>query len=62
MPGMLIGIEFPSGRLWSEREISLGLMTGVSLLTVRSRDHIECRVVVGCRLIERSMWLVVLLS
>ena len=38
---MLLGIEFPSGRLWSKREISLGLITGVPGFTVRSREHME---------------------
>ena len=54
---------FPSGRLWPERGIKIGLMTGVSLLTVRSREHIEYEVVVGRMLIERSIgWLVVVLN
>ena len=38
-------VLFPSGRLWSEREISFGMMTGESWLTVQIRDHIECGVV-----------------
>ena len=35
----VIGMEFPSGRLWSERVISLGLMTGVSLLAHRAKQR-----------------------
>ena len=60
---MLLRIEFPSGQLWSERVISLGLMTGVSWLIMQSREHIECRVVIGRKLIGRSIrWLAVMLS
>ena len=33
-------------RLWSEWKISLGLITGVSWLTVRSREHKMCGAVV----------------
>ena len=58
-----LGIEFPSGRLLSEQEISLGLMTSVSWLNVRSREHIDCGVIVGRRIIGRSIeWLAVVLS
>ena len=60
---MFLGKEFPDGQLWSAREISHGLMTGVSRLTARSREHIECGVVVGRRLVGRSKgWHVVMLS
>ena len=60
---MLLRIKFPSERLWQEREISLGWLTGVSWLTTRSREHMECEVVVGRRLIRRSIgWLIVMLS
>ena len=60
---MLLEIEFPSERLWSEWEISLDLMTGVSWLTVRSREHIECGVLVERRMIGKSLgWLVIMLS
>ena len=52
---MLLGIEFPSGRLWSEHETSLGFMTDVSWLTVRSRGLIECGVVAGHRQIGKSI-------
>ena len=38
---VLVRIRLPaSGRFRSEQMISLGLMTGVSWLTVRSRKHI----------------------
>ena len=43
---VLLGIEFPAGRLCSEREISLDSMIRESWLTMRSREHIECKVVV----------------
>ena len=57
---MLLGIEFPSGRLWSEQETCLSLITVVPWLIVRSIEHIACEVVAGRRLIERSTrWLVV---
>ena len=49
--------------VWSEREMSLGLMSDVYWLTVRSRELIECGVVVGWRLSRRGKkWLVVVLS
>ena len=50
---MLLGLECPSGRLWSEQEASLGLMTGVPWPTVRTR---ECGVVAERRLIGRTIW------
>ena len=53
---MLLGIEFPSGRLWPEREIRLSLMTGVSWLVVQSTEHVECGVVAGISVIERSIY------
>ena len=56
---MLSGLEFPSGRLWLEQKICLGLMTGVYWLTVRSREHIQYGVVVGSNLIERRIGLLV---
>ena len=60
---MFLGTELLSGRLWSEVEISLGLMTCVSWLTVRRGEYIECGEVAGCRLIERCIGcLVVMLS
>ena len=60
---VFLGTEFLSERLWLERVVSLRLMTGVSWLTVRSKEHIECIVVVGRRLIGRSIgWLVVMLG
>ena len=52
---VLLAIEFTSGQLWSEQETSLGLMTDVPWLIVRSREHIECGVVAGRRLIGRSI-------
>ena len=52
---MLLGIEFPRGRLWSERETSHGLKIGVSWLALRSREHIEYGVVEGRRLFGRSI-------
>ena len=43
------------------RGISLGLMTSVAWLTVQSRGHIECGVVVGSRRIGKSIeWLVIM--
>ena len=51
---MLLEIEFQSERLWSERVVSLSLMTGVPWPTVRSRELLECGIVVGRRLIGRS--------
>ena len=41
--------------MWSEPGIRLGLMTGVSLFTLGNREHIECGVIVGHRLIKRSI-------
>ena len=38
--------------IWSEQAISLGLMIGLSWLTVRSK---ECRVAVGRKVIGRSI-------
>ena len=59
----LFVVGFLSGRLWSGRGISLGVMTCVYWLTVRSRGHSECGVVAGRRLILRSIGgLVVMLS
>ena len=48
---MLIGIEFLSERLWSVLAINLGLMIDVSWPTIQIRELIECRVVVGRKLI-----------
>ena len=56
---MLLGIEFPIRRLRSEREIGLGLLTGVSRYPVRSRDHIEYGVVFARRLTGREEYRVV---
>ena len=44
-----------SGRLWPEWVLILGLMTGVSWLTVRSRENVECEVVVERKLIRKSV-------
>ena len=60
---MLLRIEFSSGQFSSERVISLDLMTGVSCLTVQSRDYIEYGVVIGRRRIGKSiLWLIVMLG
>ena len=56
--GIILGIEFPSGRFGSERMLSLGLVAGISWPT-------EHRVwsLVGRRLIGRcTRWLVDMLS
>ena len=55
IPHLVHRQEVPSRHLWPEREISLGLITGVSWLTARSREHIECGDVVGHRLIGKSI-------
>ena len=53
---MLLGIEHLKERLWSERVIGcFGFIAGVSWLIERSREHIECGVVVGRRLIGKSI-------
>ena len=52
-----------SGQLLLEQEISLSWMIGVAWLCKISREHIECGVVAGRRLIRRSTgWLVVVLN
>ena len=57
----VLEIKFPSKRLWLERVLNYDLMTGVCWLTVRNRDNIECVVIIGRRLIERSIeWLIVM--
>ena len=60
---MLLRNRVPSGRLLSEQVISIDLMAGVSWLTVRSREHIECGIGARRRLIGMSIgWLAVVLS
>ena len=58
---MLLAIGFPSERLWSEREIYHGLMTNVSWRSSRSKENIECVVIVVRRLIGRSIWWLVVM-
>ena len=63
---LLRGIrEFSSGQLWLSGRLysSLGLMTGAPWLIMQSREHIECGVIAGRRLIGSSIkWHVVVLS
>ena len=55
--------KFPKRTSVVRMGIILGWMTNKSWLTMESRRHIECGVVVGCKLIERSTGrLVVMLS